>query len=130
MKPCLLALLALFASHAALAEDDPCKEASNTIEINECMQKQFDGKDRLLNDRYRELLQKLRADEARDKPAAKEKPSAMLVQAQRKWIAFRDADCGAKYQIYAGGTIRNAVFLGCKIERTEQRIKELEPKLW
>ncbi|SUX30618.1 lysozyme inhibitor LprI family protein [Chromobacterium vaccinii] len=128
MKPCLLALLALFASHAALAEDDPCQNASSTLEINDCKQKQFDARDKALNERYRELLNKLRADEAQS--GAKDKPSALLIQAQRKWIAFRDADCNTKYQIYIDGSIRNAVFLDCKIERTEQRLKELDPKLW
>ncbi|AUH51552.1 hypothetical protein CXB49_12340 [Chromobacterium sp. ATCC 53434] len=122
----LLALLA--ASHAALAEDDPCKDAKNTLETNECMQRQFDGQDKLLNQRYQSLLQKLRDGE--EAAAGKDKPSTMLIQAQRKWIAYRDADCDTKYRIYIGGTIRNAVYLGCKIERTEQRIKELDPQNW
>ncbi|POZ61879.1 lysozyme inhibitor LprI family protein [Chromobacterium alticapitis] len=129
MKPAYFLPLALLAaSHAAFAEDDPCRDAKTTLEINDCMQKQFEGKDKLLNQRYQDLLQKLRQDDA--ETADKDKPSRMLMQAQRKWIAFRDADCDAKYQIYIGGTIRNAVYLGCKIERTEQRIKELDPALW
>ncbi|POA98423.1 hypothetical protein C2134_11900 [Chromobacterium sinusclupearum] len=128
MKPALFLTL-LAASHVALAADDSCKNAMTTLEINDCMQKQFEGADKRLNLRYQELLQKLRQND-NGVAADKDKPSSLLAQAQRKWITFRDADCDAKYQIYIAGTIRNAVFLGCKIERTEQRIKELDPALW
>ncbi|OHX14745.1 hypothetical protein BI347_15470 [Chromobacterium sphagni] len=124
-------MLALCASHAVHAEDDPCQNANTTLEINDCKQQQFDAKDKQLNQIYRELLQKLQANESQGgNPGVKDKPSTLLIQAQRKWIAFRDADCNTKYQIYLDGSIRNMVYLGCKIERTAQRIKELDPKLW
>ncbi|MCZ8074048.1 MAG: lysozyme inhibitor LprI family protein, partial [Paucibacter sp.] len=59
-----------------------------------------------------------------------ESPRAMLIKAQRRWLEFRDADCKAKYQVFAGGTIRNVVYLSCLRERTKQRIKELAPSEW
>ena len=48
-----------------------------------------------------------------------------LVEAQRAWLAFRDADCQARLKLYEAGSIRGAVYLGCLTERTDQRTKEL-----
>jgi hypothetical protein len=48
-----------------------------------------------------------------------------LIAAQQAWISYRDQDCRAKHTLFATGTIRAAVFLGCLVERTEQRTREL-----
>ena len=51
---------------------------------------------------------------------------ALVRARQRAWIEFRDADCDAAYEYYAGGTMRNLVHIGCMQKRAEQRIKELD----
>lgn len=107
---------------------DPCETQRNTIEINACAKQQFDEQDRLLNIAYQALLNAIPA--TNDPGISGESPRALLVKAQRRWVDFRDADCKAKYQVFAGGTIRNVIYLGCMRERTEQRIKELALSEW
>lgn len=107
---------------------DPCQTQSNTIEINACAKLQFDEQDRLLNVAYQALLKAVPA--ANDPGISGDSPRALLVKAQRRWVDFRDADCKAKYQLYAGGTIKNVIYLGCMRERTQQRIKDLASSQW
>jgi len=47
------------------------------------------------------------------------------MKAQRLWIAFRDAECGAHYTYYIDGTIRGLMFVSCKTQLTQQREKDL-----
>ena len=48
-----------------------------------------------------------------------------LRDAQRAWIAFRDADCGLVYAIWAGGSIRIIVAGNCHLDKTARRSIEL-----
>lgn len=107
---------------------DPCSAPSNTIEENACAKYRFDEKDRLLNSTYQALLKQIPSE--KDPASEGESSRGMLVKAQRRWVEFRDADCKAKYQLYVGGTIRTVMFFGCMVERTEQRIKELQVTEW
>jgi uncharacterized protein YecT (DUF1311 family) len=127
MKTSLTTLVVLAATTPAFA-GDPCDTAANTIEINQCAKQQFEQQDKLLNAAYQAALQVVPS--VNEPGTTGETPRALLVKAQRRWVEFRDADCKAKYQVFAGGTIRNAIYLGCMRERTEQRIKELAPREW
>lgn len=48
-----------------------------------------------------------------------------LRDAQRAWIAFRDADCGLQYQMFIQGTIRSNVYTGCMLDMTARRALSL-----
>ncbi|MFG6429112.1 lysozyme inhibitor LprI family protein [Roseateles sp. LYH14W] len=126
LRPTITALLSMLCSLACAA--DPCAAPSNTIEDNACARHRFEAQDRLLNSTYQALLKQL--PEKNDPPFTGEGPRALLVKAQRRWVAFRDADCAAKHQLYIGGTVRTVVYFGCMRERTEQRIKELSAAEW
>lgn len=106
--------------HAA----DPCAHANNTIEINECMNKQFVAVDRELNRAYQELLKRI--DDNDPKHVDRATVRRRLLEAQRSWIEFRKQDCEGIYKLFEEGSIRNARFHGCMIERTERRISELK----
>jgi len=116
----VLALAAMVPVHAA----DPCAHANNTIEINECMNKQFVAVDRELNRVYQDLLKRIDASDPQhvDRSTVRRR----LLEAQRSWIEFRKQDCEGVYKLFEGGSIRNARFHGCMIERTERRIAELK----
>jgi uncharacterized protein YecT (DUF1311 family) len=93
-----------------------CKNAVSTPEINECAsieQKKVEDK---LNKVYQRVIKSV------DKAEAKKS----LVEAQRAWVKFREADCNAVYQKWIDGTIRGVMFTGCMQNRAETRIKELE----
>lgn len=48
-----------------------------------------------------------------------------LIDAQRVWVKFREADCQAIYTLWSDVTIRNAMYIECMSTRAQQRIKEL-----
>lgn len=114
----------LLLSGIVFAQEPPCR-TRNTAEINQCAQQALERKDRELNTAYQALLKSLdppgRAD-AVDYAGARR----LLQQAQRAWVQFRDNDCKAKYTLNAGGTVRDIAALGCQIEHTEQRTKQLK----
>jgi uncharacterized protein YecT (DUF1311 family) len=110
----LAALLLTTCASSAFALD--CKNALSTPEINECAsieQKKVEDK---LNKVYQRIVKSVDNAEAKKS----------LVEAQRAWVKFRDADCKAVYQKWIEGTIRGVMFTGCMQNRAETRIKELE----
>ncbi|MBC3881608.1 DUF1311 domain-containing protein [Undibacterium sp. LX40W] len=109
---------------AAEQSADPCKTQANTLEINECGKQELAKKDKELNAAYQQLMKKLApADKSDDTKYAEVKKQ--LIEAQKNWIKYRDADCSAKYTLYEQGSIRGIVHLSCLREKTEQRTKEL-----
>ena len=51
---------------------------------------------------------------------------ATLLDAQRKWLAFRDANCTAESAPYAGGSIQPLVWYGCLERLTLARTRDLQ----
>lgn len=49
----------------------------------------------------------------------------LLLDAQRKWLAFRDAACSAEIAPFAGGTIQPLVWYECLTRVTLTRTNEL-----
>lgn len=108
------ALLALCAcASPAFALD--CKNATTTVDMNQCAASEQKQMEATLNLTYQRVL-KAQPPRVRTK----------LVAAQRMWIKFREADCDAVFEKYAGGTMRNVAVLGCMQRRAGQRIKELD----
>ena len=102
---------------------DPCRTL-NTVEINRCAEQTLARRDKELNAAYQALLKSLTPEgkaNGIDYPGTRR----LLQQAQRSWVQFRDNDCRAKYTFNAGGTIRDIAALGCQIEHTELRTKQL-----
>lgn len=125
MKKTLLLTFCILAAGAAFAEDaDPCATQRNTGEIDECGKQTLARKDKELNAAYQELLKQLVADDKSDSTDYAE-TRKLLLEAQRNWIRFRDADCRGHLVLYAAGSMRGAVHYGCLIDRTEQRTWEL-----
>lgn len=117
MKCLILPLLLAACAGSAYALD--CSKASSTVEINQCSLQEQQKAERQLNATYQQTL---KAFASPDDAATK----AKLVDAQRLWVKFREADCQAEYEKWQGGTIRNVMYSGCMQERAKQRIKELE----
>jgi uncharacterized protein YecT (DUF1311 family) len=51
---------------------------------------------------------------------------ANLRDAQRKWIAYRDAVCKAEYELIGGGTAGPTTRMACLVRLTKQRTADLE----
>ncbi|WP_081536135.1 lysozyme inhibitor LprI family protein [Rhodovulum sp. P5] len=50
---------------------------------------------------------------------------ALLLDAQRKWIAFRDAACAAERAPFEGGSIAPLIHYDCLKRLTERRTEDL-----
>ncbi|MDR7192348.1 lysozyme inhibitor LprI family protein [Luteimonas terrae] len=126
-----LTLLVLALSAPAQAADPvvesdhgiDCTHPIGTMDTDLCLSDAFSRADQLLNDAYRQLLPRL--DAQRRDGACSQCTSAQLVDAQRRWIAFRDADCGLAYAIAADGSGRNQARLDCMIDHTDSRTRRL-----
>ena len=87
---------------------------------------EFARADAQLNQAYRAALARI-ADAAGVEEKVRREWREALQDAQRRWIAFRDADCkGPVAYAWRGGTGATAAVLGCMIEKTTTRTNELK----
>ncbi|WP_417806944.1 lysozyme inhibitor LprI family protein [Thioclava sp.] len=89
-----------------------------TLGISACLQGEAQVWDDILNAQYKGA----RADLLKQggTPLADQ-----LLDAQRAWISFRDADCGLIYSVWADGSIRTVMASSCYLHKTAQRALEL-----
>ena len=124
-----LAALAALAATPALAVDDAKIEARYTPAFQACLDSPEGGstmgmvqcvgtelkiQDAALNAAYRNLVSDMTPDQ-----------KAALQKAQRAWIAFRDADCRARYSP-DWGSMSTVDANMCMLQRTVERTIELE----
>lgn len=118
----------LFAAEGVLnssfAAEDPCNAAKTTVEINACAKAAFDRADRALNATYQKVLATFDAPDGLGRPRDQDKKS--LIQAQRHWVQFREANCFTVWLRYAEGTIRVSQKLACMEELARQREAQLQ----
>ena len=122
--------LALIAPHAALAQAgkaapkkpltpyERCLAGSKgrtQVGMQACAAEEAARHDARLNRNYRAILDQL--DNADDKEAVR--------NAQRAWIAFRDADCRS-YVSDTWGSVSRLEGAQCLADRTEERADQLE----
>jgi uncharacterized protein YecT (DUF1311 family) len=119
------AVAAAAGAQAQSAGADCMDKATSTVEMNVCLDRLLKRADAELNAAYQSAMKYIDASE--DVPAeAKGKWRGALRDAQRGWIAFRDADCkGAVPFEWFGGTGATAAALDCMLEKTRARTKEL-----
>jgi uncharacterized protein YecT (DUF1311 family) len=110
------ARLAASADREMTKEHSACLEKANgvTAEMINCMLAETILQDARLNENYKKLLSKL----------ATERKTA-LIEAQRAWIKFRDANCGFYANPEGGSTARMAAS-ECILNATADRAKELQ----
>jgi uncharacterized protein YecT (DUF1311 family) len=89
------------------------KSGGVTAEIIACTSDEKARQDARLNENYNKLMSKLSA-----------KRQKMLLEAQRAWIKFRDANC-TFYFDPEGGTAALLAETGCFLQATADRATEL-----
>ena len=121
LVPAVLLALPVLHQPAAAQRRTPALDCRNgtQIELNECADADFRTADAKLNAAYRAITRRLTDDPAR----------RSLVEAQRAWIRFRDAECAFDTNIYEGGSIRPLMFSVCLKRVTEQRTADLNDYL-
>jgi uncharacterized protein YecT (DUF1311 family) len=90
----------------------------NTAEVTACLVERYKRADGDLNAVYQKAI----------KSATKYGPAdlANLKDAQRKWIAYRDAVCEAEFALYHGGTAGGPSKFACLWRITDQRTHDLK----
>lgn len=91
-------------------------QGETTLGISECLMAEAAAWDDLLNREY-----KLTRDAFADQPGLPDR----LLEAQRAWIAFRDAECTLAYDSYGGGSMRVIAAADCRLRHTARRTLEL-----
>jgi uncharacterized protein YecT (DUF1311 family) len=130
MKPILaIVLLTLpFVAIPAHAQNIDCANASSTVEMNFCADRDFQAADKSLNAAYEAALASIKTRDL-DKPYDAKSFEAALRAAQRAWLAYRDADCkDLVAQEWSGGSGTTSAVLGCMTEKTIERTKELKDR--
>ncbi len=99
------------------------------FEMNVCAAERFRAADRELNAAWG-----MAAHVAKDRDAefgSPDEPSyfAILLEAQRAWLLFRDAHCKVEADRYRGGSIRPLIYSSCKEGLTRQRTQQLRDYL-
>lgn len=115
--PLLLFLLAAAPCHAQHMNepDSPCANIVVTSDLVSCLSKAKDTADARLNSVYQHLRRmKFDSEDAN-----------RLVETQRLWIRYRDANCSAERALYGGATGANPAYLACIEAMTRARTKEL-----
>jgi len=107
--------LCLFGAPALVsAQTVSCDEAMTTREMMVCEKAALDTADKELNRVYDVMQANL------DKTG-----KLLLRDAQRAWIAYRDAECARIADFARGGTMAPLLALGCKAKMTADRTTEL-----
>ncbi|EJT84059.1 hypothetical protein PPS11_26739 [Pseudomonas putida S11] len=89
-------------------------KASSTVAMSECIRAETQLQDQRLNRVYKQLMGKLDAGQQKS-----------LRDVQRKWLAYRDGNCGFHVQA-SGGTMAQLEGGTCVMDMTRDRAAELE----
>lgn len=114
---CLMA--AGFGTGSARAQIAACAGLATQAALNECAGREYKKNDAVLNDLYQQLRTRLRNPQQR----------AMLEEAERAWIGYRDRQCAFQTSGSAGGTIHPMIEADCLNEKTAVHIAELRRQL-
>ena len=100
-----------------------CSHPETTAEQKACMYEDFLGLEKKLSASYKSALKSfsVQAEDKQDAENARRKLSA----SQKAWRVFRNKDCDVYSALYPGNNAGQNV-LQCEMDRTKQRIRELE----
>jgi uncharacterized protein YecT (DUF1311 family) len=120
-----------FACRGAWARDCAAGEVGTTLGLVACADAEIRAWGRILDETYAELVLLSRRRALLDEEAGRAPPPLedLLREAQRAWLAFRDADCEQELAIWAEGSQSRVAGAFCLIDRTATRVLELQAKL-
>ena len=110
------AAAAVFAPYLAMAKD--CSRLNTQTDMNLCEGDNFKQADIQLNAVYAKLMKKISAA-----------GQIKLREAQKSWIAYRDAQCDFETLGTIDGSIHSMVAAQCLADLTEQQTKRLQHQL-
>ncbi|TJW18158.1 MAG: DUF1311 domain-containing protein [Mesorhizobium sp.] len=117
MKTAILTAAAVLAMPAFAFAKDKCANATDQATMNECADAAFKKSDKQLNELYKQIEGRLKDDADTKK---------LLVQAQRDWGRFRNAECSFQTEGAAGGSVVPMLVSTCMDGLTQSRIKDFQ----
>jgi uncharacterized protein YecT (DUF1311 family) len=118
MRATLAIMLLLLLALPAAPQD--CGGKLNQGAINACAASSLRQGDARLNDAYGQIVSRLKVN-----PPARE----ALLDAQRSWIRFRDAECGFTTFNSRDGSVAPFLMAQCKERLTAARVAQLQEYL-
>lgn len=127
----MLMMLAL--SAAATVQEPPnpdwnCGDPMAQQEMNWCAKQDYLAADATLNEQWKLTAAAMKQRDAESKPYDRDnRPGyfATLLEAQRAWIAYRDAHCRSEGYYARGGTLEPLLVATCKTKLTKDRTQAL-----
>lgn len=121
------ALLMLAQAAPATEEDIDCDHAQYQIEMNLCAVRDFEASDAALNAQWGETSARMKALDAEIDREHDKQPGYFetLLDGQRAWLAFRDAQCLSESFMARGGSMQPMMISQCKTYLTELRTQQL-----
>jgi uncharacterized protein YecT (DUF1311 family) len=128
MRHMIIALL-LVAAGPAFADDDVpgCENASSNVEIGSCVSAAYQKADEALNAFWPKVLARIDAADYVP-PADRNTWKQTVIAAQRAWIDFKQADCGAVAYEWWGGSGAGIAETTCLYGHTARRLEQLEER--
>ncbi|GLS40413.1 hypothetical protein GCM10010869_60100 [Mesorhizobium tianshanense] len=118
MKPAILTAAMVLAMPAFAFAQDKCYDAAkDQPALNACADAAFKKSDKKLNELYKQIEVRLKDDADSKK---------LLVQAQRDWVKFRDAECSFQTTGAAGGSMMPMLVAQCMDSLAQSRVKDFE----
>lgn len=117
MKIAMLTVAMVLAVPAFAYAGDKCADAEDQATLNQCADASFKKSDKKLNDFYKKIEARLKDDADTKK---------RLIQAQRDWTKFRDAECDFQTAVAAGGSMMPMLVAQCMDGLTQSRVKDFE----
>ncbi|WP_353023504.1 lysozyme inhibitor LprI family protein [Mesorhizobium sp. M1403] len=118
MKTAMLTTAMVLAMPAFASAQDKCNDAAKDQSApNECADAGSRKSDKKLNELYKQIEARLNDDAD---------TRTLLVQAQRDWVKFRDAECSFQTARAAGGSVAPTLAAQCMDGLTQSRVKDFE----
>lgn len=122
-----IAAILVLTQSAAPATADECDDPQTQLAMNMCAARDFAASDAALNEQWAETAA---VAKARDEMVDRNHDSQpghyeTLLEGQRAWLTFRDAQCLAESFMARGGSMQPLLNAHCKTHVTELRIQQL-----
>lgn len=126
----LLMALALQGSLEVRFREHHCDDPELQMDMNACEAIAFERADAELNALWPQLIAGAREADREINRDYDEGPTSedVLRQAQRAWVAFRDAHCTYQGHEARGGSMEPMIYHGCRAQLTRERIAQLRPQ--
>ena len=120
------AALVLFAQAGAAEAADECDDPQAQQLMNLCAARDFESVDAALNEQWELTVAVMKeADAERGRDDAQAGYYDTLLEGQRAWLRYRDAQCLSESFEARGGSMQPMLELHCKTYMTELRTQQL-----